>query len=95
MSEIDRFSVSSGDATYTVLAMPRPALRVPEGLTDAELSVLMLVLAGLSNEQIADARRSAVRTVANQVAALLAKTGAASRRELVARCRAEPEEGKP
>ena len=76
------------DATeYAVLAIPKPQLRLPKGLTDAETSVAMLIVAGLSNAEIAEARGCAIRTVANQVASLLVKSGAASRYELIALCR--------
>ncbi|MFT3925312.1 MAG: helix-turn-helix transcriptional regulator [Myxococcales bacterium] len=52
-------------------------------LTTAERKVLELVQQGLSNLQIANARGTAERTVANQVAALMKKTGANSRRSLI------------
>jgi DNA-binding CsgD family transcriptional regulator len=53
-------------------------------LTTSERDVLALLAQGLSNEQIAQRRGRSIRTIANQVASLLAKTGAASRRALVA-----------
>ena len=56
-----------------------------ESLSPAEHEVLQLLGEGHSNQQIAEARGVATRTVANQVAAVLAKTGAASRRELFGR----------
>jgi DNA-binding CsgD family transcriptional regulator len=52
-------------------------------LTGAEQEVLLLVRRGLSNQEIADARGTSINTVANQLAALLRKTGAASRRALL------------
>lgn len=54
-------------------------------LTSAERSVLELVLRGLSNREIAHLRQRSVRTIANQVASLLRKTGSPSRRALSAR----------
>lgn len=54
-------------------------------LTDAERDVLSLLQRGLSNRQIATERARSVRTVANQVASLLKKTGSTSRRALVVR----------
>lgn len=54
-------------------------------LTTAERHVLELVSMGLTNAEIAKMRNRSVRTVANQVASLLAKTGATSRRALAAR----------
>ncbi|AKU97774.1 hypothetical protein AKJ09_04438 [Labilithrix luteola] len=79
------------------LQSPRELLRlasnfVPESageldlgsLTSAERDVLELIRQGLSNQQIADARRSSARTVANQVNAILRKTNVLSRRALIA-----------
>ena len=51
-------------------------------LTDAERDVLELLQLGLSNAEIAKIRSRSVRTIANQVAALLRKTGSPSRRGL-------------
>lgn len=56
-----------------------------EELTSAEREVLVLVQRGMSNLQIAKLRARSVRTIANQVASLLRKTGAGSRRELAVR----------
>lgn len=86
-AERDHFFVNVDGVEYAVIASSRPTLVLPEGLTDAEISVLMLILAGLSNEEIARARGRSLRTVANQVASILEKSGAASRGELCARCR--------
>ena len=52
-------------------------------LTASEQDVLDLLQQGLSNRQIAALRQRSVRTIANQVSALLRKTGKRSRRELV------------
>lgn len=54
-------------------------------LTSAERDVLDLVVQGLSNAEIARMRNRSIRTIANHVAALLRKTGSATRRGLVAR----------
>lgn len=51
-------------------------------LTDAERDVLELLQLGLSNDEIAKMRSRSVRTIANQVASLLRKTGSPSRRGL-------------
>jgi DNA-binding NarL/FixJ family response regulator len=59
--------------------------KVPETLSAAERDVLERIIRGDTNAAIARARNSAVRTVANQVASLLKKTGAASRYELIQR----------
>jgi DNA-binding NarL/FixJ family response regulator len=63
-----------------------PRLEAPAArLTSSEREVLDLLQQGLSNEVIAKMRARSVRTIANQVAALLRKTGTSSRRELAAR----------
>jgi DNA-binding NarL/FixJ family response regulator len=56
-------------------------------LSSAEREVLQLVEEGLSNADIAKARGTAVRTVANQVASLLKKLNLGSRFEIIARGR--------
>jgi DNA-binding CsgD family transcriptional regulator len=53
-------------------------------LTAAERDVLALIRQGLSNAEIAAQRGRSVRTIANQVARLLEKTGRPSRRALLA-----------
>jgi DNA-binding NarL/FixJ family response regulator len=57
-------------------------------LTAAENSVASAVLSGRSNRDIALARRTSLRTVANQVAALYRKLGVGSRAELALLCSA-------
>lgn len=57
---------------------PRPKL------TPAEERVLALVGAGLSNAEIARARGTSVRTIANQISSILQKTGRPTRRALIA-----------
>ncbi len=63
---------------------PRATLPDAE-LTASERDVLELLHRGLSNREIARLRSRSVRTIANQVASLLRKTGSDSRRALVAR----------
>ena len=55
-----------------------------DALTQAEQDVLQLMMAGSSNRQIAHARGSSSRTVANQIASIFRKLGVASRAELAA-----------
>ena len=57
----------------------------PPELTAAERDVLARVVKGESNAAIARARKTSVRTIANQVASLLRKTGASSRYDLIRR----------
>ncbi len=59
--------------------------RPPSELTSAERAVLARVVRGESNRAIASARKTSVRTIANQVASLLRKTGATSRFDLIRR----------
>lgn len=59
--------------------------RLHSKLTAAEQDVALLILRGLSNAAIARVRGTSVRTVANQVAAILDKVGVGSRLELCAR----------
>jgi len=54
-------------------------------LTSAERDVLLAVLVGCNNQQIARQRATSVRTVANQLATLFQKFGTSSKAELAAR----------
>lgn len=62
----------------TVVPPPLAAL----GVTDREFEVLAFVARGLTNAEVAERLVLSRRTVESHVASLLAKTGAASRREL-------------
>lgn len=64
-------------------------------LTSAERDVLNLVRQGLSNRAIANARNTSINTVANQLASLLRKTGASSRRGLLVAASKEEREPAP
>lgn len=57
------------------------------GLSAREAEVLAFVARGLDNHEIARALYLSVKTVQNHVSSLLAKTGARTRAELVARAR--------
>jgi DNA-binding CsgD family transcriptional regulator len=59
----------------------------PAGLTDRQLDVLELVEAGATNAEIAERLALSVRTVDHHVSAILARLGAASRREAAAAAR--------
>jgi DNA-binding CsgD family transcriptional regulator len=56
-----------------------------DALAEAEAEVLALLERGLNNRKTASNRMRSVSTIANQVASLLRRTGATSRRQLVAR----------
>lgn len=73
-----------GSAEFAVTSEPAPVALAPV-LTAAEQDVVRRLLAGRSNAEIAKARRSSVRTVANQVASVFRKYGVNSRAELAAR----------
>jgi DNA-binding CsgD family transcriptional regulator/tetratricopeptide (TPR) repeat protein len=67
---------------------PHAATRAnPAGLTDRQLDVLELVEAGATNAEIAEQLVLSVRTVDHHVSAILARLGAASRREAAATAR--------
>jgi DNA-binding NarL/FixJ family response regulator len=67
-----------------VFSFPLPPPTLPSSLSEAERDVAVAVLKGLSNAEIAMARGTSSRTVANQVASLLRKLGVRSRTEAVA-----------
>jgi len=77
VADSDEFIVVTWDVSSPVSS--------PVSLTPAERQVLTLVIAGGSNAAIARSRKTSVRTVANQVASLLAKLGAGSRYDLIRR----------
>lgn len=54
-------------------------------LSEAEREVAGLAIRGLSNAEIAEARGTRVRTVANQMASIFQRLRVASRQELAAR----------
>lgn len=61
------------------------AVSLPKDLTEAEAEVVRLVLDGKSNKDIAAARATSERTVANQLASIYRKLGVNSRSELASR----------
>lgn len=65
-----------------LLGTPSLADCLPDDLTRAEKEVTALVLEGLSNREIAKARGTSVRTIANQVAAIFRKLKVTARVEL-------------
>ena len=67
-----------------VVSLPKPALPTSL-LTSAEAAVAGLAIAGLSNAEIAAARNTSVRTVANQLRSIYGKLEINSRTELLER----------
>jgi DNA-binding CsgD family transcriptional regulator len=81
----DLFSVWMGDQAFAVMSFPiPPAAPGAAALSPAERDVLELVISGGSNRDIARARGTSERTVANQLAGLFRKLGVRSRSELAA-----------
>lgn len=69
-----------GEQRYLVVSRPLAPRR--HGLTEAEWHVARLAAGGASNQEIAEERRTSVRTVANQMARVLEKLGVSGRRQL-------------
>jgi DNA-binding NarL/FixJ family response regulator len=65
-----------------LLGTPSLAECLPDELTKAEKAVAAHLLEGLSNREIAKARGTSVRTIANQVAAIFRKLKVTARVEL-------------
>jgi DNA-binding CsgD family transcriptional regulator len=82
MVDGQRFTLGGHD--FAVLAIPRADTKHLDSLTKAEREVCQLVLAGLSNADIARARGCSPNTVRNQVASAYGKLGITSRVELAA-----------
>jgi len=66
-----------------VFSFPVASPELPPSLSASERTVALALLEGLSNAEIAKARRTSVRTVANQIASLFRKLGVSSRSEAV------------
>lgn len=75
-------SLDGDDVAVLVVPVHDPKPN-PGALSEAEREVANLVLDGKTNEEIADARRTSVRTVANQLQSIYRKLGIGSRVELV------------
>lgn len=76
------FDSSVADRTTLHVVPAGTHVRVPHSLSSAEAAVVRQVLAGRSNQEIANARGRALRTVINQVASVFRKLDIASRGEL-------------
>jgi len=72
-----------GSAEFVLFEMPLEFVP-PAAFTPAEREVLNHVRAGLSSAEIARARGTSARTVANQLASMYRKMGVNSRQELIA-----------
>ena len=81
-ADLDVRFLTAGDSTIAVFSFPLPLPPLPASLSNAERAVVIGVLGGMSNAQIARRRSRAVRTIANQVSSILRKLGVGSRGEL-------------
>lgn len=77
------------EAPPPVVSTTRPASALDLGITPAEQRVCALLLAGLSNKEIASELNRAEATIKNQVASILRKHGSRPARACW-RCAAEP-----
>lgn len=68
-----------------LLSIPAASERALESLTHAELAVARKLIDGHTNLEIARARGTSERTVANQIAAIYKKLGVGSRADLARR----------
>lgn len=72
----------NGTEVYVLSLSIEPNL--PDDLSDSEREVILMVLAGASNAEIAEVRGTAVQTVANQLHTAFKKIGVSSRGDLAA-----------
>jgi DNA-binding NarL/FixJ family response regulator len=80
---------------FLVLTYPAPYWPLPPSLTSAEQGLVLELVAGGSNQAIAQARNTSPRTVANQVASIFRKLGVHSRLELFVALRPSAHLGLP
>lgn len=76
--------LSQGGSDWLLLSFPSGAAGQPAALSEAELEVASRLCEGQSQAQIASARGTAPRTVANQISAIYRKLGVHSKAELMA-----------
>lgn len=79
---VDVVEVEGEELMLLSWAPERPLARGGVKLTEVEKELVRGVAAGCSNLELARMRGTSVRTIANQIAALLAKFGVASRHQL-------------
>jgi DNA-binding CsgD family transcriptional regulator len=78
-----------GELIVLTFAVPSPAF--PSTFSAAEREVALAVIDGRTNAQIAAARKTSLRTVANQIVAMYRKLGVHSRSELVVALTSRPD----
>ncbi|MGZ3421543.1 MAG: LuxR C-terminal-related transcriptional regulator [Polyangiales bacterium] len=77
------YRIDVGGVAIAIAVFASPAAS-SAALTRAEREVVGAVASGLSNREIAEARGTSERTVANQIASIFRKLGVESRAALVA-----------
>lgn len=77
--------VEDDDTELQIVSLPRPDLALDGVLPSAELAVIRSLIEGWSYEQIAEARGTSTRTVANQISAVFRRLRVSGRNELVLR----------
>jgi len=75
----------SAEGELRVIEVLRPGQRLGESLPDAERTVIDLLIEGHCYLEIAKRRRTAVRTVANQIASAFRRLNVSGRSELIQR----------
>jgi DNA-binding CsgD family transcriptional regulator len=83
-SGLGALTLRLGTGQMVIFSYPVPELHLPRELTRSEREVVLGVLRGRTNRQIARDRSTAPRTVANLLARVFRKLGVGSRAELVA-----------
>jgi DNA-binding NarL/FixJ family response regulator len=73
------------NARYVTLLLPKYENWLEESLSAVELQVCQMLLGGHTHDQIAAARGTAPRTIANQLGSVFSKLGASGRMEVVAK----------
>jgi DNA-binding CsgD family transcriptional regulator len=83
-ADLAAWRMDTDRASLAILSYPLPEASL-EQLTPAERDVVRRALAGAGNKEIAWARGTSLRTIANQLTSAYRKLGVTSRRELAAR----------
>ena len=77
--------VTLASETFAVISMPTYDATVAQALTRGERDIVVRILLGQSNQEIANARGSQLSTVSNQVYSIFDKLGVESRTQLAER----------
>lgn len=82
---LEAFTLGVESGEFVIFSVPLPELELPAVLTGAERGVVIGVLEGKRNHEIARDRGTSVNTVVNQLATAYRKLGVSSRWELISR----------